>query len=201
MGNVVREVAQPVSEYEPMKIYYDFEFLEDGKTIDTISIGMLREDGKEYYAVNAGVVWLRVWRHEWLRANVIPHLPTYESQLMGQPYRALDRTHPEVKPKAQIAEEVSEFFFDTAKLSGEVELWGWYSAYDHVALAQLFGPMIDRPMFMPMYTNDIRQEFQRLGNPAHNMPEANHNALADAHYHKKLHEFIMNYEKELNAKG
>ena len=32
-------------------IDYDFEFLEDGSTIEPISIGMVCEDGREYYAV------------------------------------------------------------------------------------------------------------------------------------------------------
>ena len=33
-----------------MKIFFDTEFIEDGKTIDLISIGMVREDGETYYA-------------------------------------------------------------------------------------------------------------------------------------------------------
>lgn len=34
-----------------MRIYYDCEFLEDGNTIDLISMGMVAEDGRELYAV------------------------------------------------------------------------------------------------------------------------------------------------------
>jgi hypothetical protein len=33
-------------------IDYDLEFLEDGRTIELISIGMVCDDGREYYAVN-----------------------------------------------------------------------------------------------------------------------------------------------------
>lgn len=37
-----------------MTIYcYDTEFLEDGSTIELISIGIVCEDGREYYAVNS----------------------------------------------------------------------------------------------------------------------------------------------------
>ena len=36
-----------------MRIFYDTEFLDDGKTIDLISIGMVAEDGRELYAVSS----------------------------------------------------------------------------------------------------------------------------------------------------
>jgi hypothetical protein len=35
-----------------VKYFYDCEFLEDGKTIDFISIGIVAEDGREFYAVS-----------------------------------------------------------------------------------------------------------------------------------------------------
>src|SRR5690606_14816131 len=58
-----------------VKIYYDTEFLEDGETIELISIGMVAEDGRELYAVNADMPFRRVIRHDWLRENVVPSLP------------------------------------------------------------------------------------------------------------------------------
>ncbi|NJN11668.1 MAG: 3'-5' exoribonuclease [Richelia sp. RM1_1_1] len=35
-----------------MKYFFDTEFIEDGNTIDLISIGIISEDGREYYAIN-----------------------------------------------------------------------------------------------------------------------------------------------------
>lgn len=177
-----------------MRVYYDFEFLEDGRTLDPISLGMLRADGEEYYAVNADVDWESVLNHPWLPGNVVPHLPVLDGI-------HLDRKHPDVKPRSQIAQEVHDFLLDAITVEcgdivDEIELWSWYASYDFVALAQLFGPLMDRPFFMPMYTNDIRQEFQRFGNPRHNVPNGDHNALADAHYHKKLHDFILQIERD-----
>ena len=32
---------------DKMRVFYDFEFLEDYHTIDPISVGMVREDGRE----------------------------------------------------------------------------------------------------------------------------------------------------------
>jgi 3' exoribonuclease, RNase T-like len=43
-----------------VKIFYDTEFIEDGRTIDLISIGMVAEDGREYYAVNRDMIVRRL---------------------------------------------------------------------------------------------------------------------------------------------
>jgi hypothetical protein len=59
--------------------WYDTEFLEDGRTIDLISIGIVAEDGREYYAVSdettRGKLNRRIRKHDWLMANVVPSLP------------------------------------------------------------------------------------------------------------------------------
>lgn len=55
---------------------YDTEFLDDGSTIDLISIGIVCEDGREYYAVNSDMPRERISRDDWLCQNVVPHLPS-----------------------------------------------------------------------------------------------------------------------------
>src|SRR6185437_634123 len=50
------------------------------------------------------------------------------------------------EPRAQIAREVAEFITSVPN----PQLWAWYAAYEHVALAQLFGRMIDLPDGIPM---------------------------------------------------
>lgn len=171
-----------------MKVFYDCEFLENGQTIKLISIGMIREDGREYYAVNAGMPWYEVLNHDWLALNVLPHLP---NKMYASGDRGLNFDDPRVKSPSQIAREVRTFL-QTA--GPDLELWAWYGAYDHVALCQLWGRMIDLPPGIPMWTNDIRQEFERLGNPIG--PEEGqgaHNALADARHNKVMYEFIHEY--------
>ena len=160
-----------------MDIDYDTEFLEDGKTIELISIGMVREDGAEYYAVAEDAPWDRILQHQWLCENVLPSLPGVGAGW----YWHIDTTHKAVKPKAKIAEEVAAFLLE----KGKPELWAWYGAYDHVALCQLWGRMIDLPEGVPMWTNDIRQEAHRLGNPRlPEQPAGAHNALMDARHNR-----------------
>jgi hypothetical protein len=35
-----------------VRFFYDCEFIEDGTTIDLVSIGVVGEDGREFYAVS-----------------------------------------------------------------------------------------------------------------------------------------------------
>ena len=35
-----------------MKYFYDTEFIDNGRTIELISIGVAAEDGREYYAIS-----------------------------------------------------------------------------------------------------------------------------------------------------
>ncbi|MEU3289927.1 hypothetical protein [Streptomyces longwoodensis] len=175
------------------RIFYDTEFLENGRTIELISIALVTEDGREYYAVNADMPVDRILNHQWLKANVWPHLPLrgYKPgplmNALQESDGALDRTDTRVKPHWVIANEVREFIVATP----DPQLWAWYGAYDHVALAQLFGPMISLPDGIPMWTNDLRQECERLGNPE--LPEQSdgeHNALADARHNMVRAQFL-----------
>lgn len=185
-GSVMPESAQPRP--QKTKIFYDCEFIEDGHTVDLISIGMVDpRSGREYYAVNANAPWSRIRERSWLVENVLsslpayiplPHEPAYD--LIGGAW-SIDYADPAVKPHPQIAREVAAFILD----GPSPELWAWYGAYDHVVLCQLWGAMIDLPAGVPMWTNDIRQEQARLLYRDQDMPlqsDGLHNALEDARF-------------------
>lgn len=186
---------------EPTRYFYDTEFLENGSTIDLISIGIVAEDGREYYAVNekaeAGIsdnnLGKRITQHTWLMSNVVPHLPlrpdqpTITKHHNGYNYW-LDMDSPLIKPLRLIRNEIRAF------LTGEPELWAYYAAYDHVALMQLWGPMIRKPSHLPMWTNDIQQHLHQLG-VTHDalppQPDNAHHALADARWVKQAWEKLQ----------
>ena len=140
-----------------MRVWFDTEFIEDGKTIELISIGAVREDGAEFYAESADCDLNRA--SDWVKQNVFPSLRGGSARL----------------PRLTIARHMREF-------AGEKpEFWGYYAAYDWVVLCQLFGTMMDLPKGWPMFCRDIKQECNRLGNPS--LPvqgKSEHNALADA---------------------
>ncbi len=147
-----------------MRYFYDTEFIEDGSTIELVSIGIVAEDGREFYAVSTEFDASRA--NEWVRENVLHKLP-----------RA---SHPAWKPLRQIREEAHAFL--TAG-HGTPELWAWVGAYDHVVFAQLWGDMAGLPKDLPRYTRELKQYWQMAGRPRlPKVPDGNHDALVDARH-------------------
>jgi hypothetical protein len=184
-----------------MNLDYDLEFLEDGRTIELISIGIVADDGREYYAVNRDLTdWWRgrklrrrIRKHKWLMENVVPHLPKPAGDWNNHMPQSwlFDYANQAVKPRKQIADEVMDFI----RASGpDVRLWANYGAYDHVCLAQLWGRMIDLPEGVPMFTHDIQQERSRQGLAWDDLPKqqgAEHNALADARHNQTVRRWLI----------
>lgn len=177
-----------------MKYFYDTEFIEDGRTVDLISIGIVAEDGREYYAVNRDAPWKRIADHDWLRANVARYLPRiHGDRRLHVSYRrnplALDFDSPLMRDRMTIAREVVEFI--QPQKGKNTELWAYFGAYDHVVLCQLFGTMIQLPEGMPMFTHELMQLWETAGRP--DKPEqgvCQHNALEDARWNKTLYDMI-----------
>jgi hypothetical protein len=189
-------------------IDYDLEFLEDGRTIELISIGMVADDGREYYAVNSEAPWDRIKANDWLVRNVVPHLPitgrksldTYLASNPGRhPRPPLDLLGPDladsrVRPRQVIANEVRDFIQATDAVAPQ--LWADYGAYDHVALCQLWGTMMRLPLGVPMWTHDLQQEIERLGVDPAELPQQTagfHNALADARHNQTVRRWLAQH--------
>jgi hypothetical protein len=169
-----------------VRVAYDTEFYERGSrsAIEFISIGMVREDGEEYYAINASATWWAIYKDEWLRANVLVHLPgKVKSFGNGGGTFEPDESSGLFLPPAQIAQEVANFcYMSYGQSRDSIELWAYYADYDHVVLSQLFGRMIDLPDHMPMYTNDLKQAARMLGQDLPEQESGEHNALEDARW-------------------
>lgn len=185
-----------------MKYTYDCEFIEDGRTIDLISIGMVNMDtGAEFYAVSEEFDTRAVAKHNWLMDNVmtsIEHDQFIVTVAEGFPVvRDIYVTDPARMPRWQIAQGILDFI----GTDNNAELWAWYGAYDHVALAQLFGPMVHLPPKVPMFTNDIKTLVKRAGNPRlPEQPAGNHNALEDARWNVVRYNYLMEILNGKNTK-
>jgi hypothetical protein len=146
-----------------VRYFYDTEFIEDGRTIELISIGVVAEDGREYYAVSTEFDPERAG--SWVRANVLPKLPPPSSPLW--------------RSRTQIRSDLEEFFGVDG--SEPIELWAWVGAYDHVALCQLWGTMPALPQPIPRFTRELRQLWEERGSPRMPpRPRDAHDALVDA---------------------
>lgn len=178
-----------------MKYFIDSEFSEDGRTIDLISLAIIREDGREFYAESSDVIVGTV--NPWVRENVIPQLWSRQPEKSEFNLWSRDGGIGGLLNRKAIASLALGF---VAESSEKPEFWGYYSAYDWVVFCQLFGAMIDLPKGWPMFCRDIIQECKRLGNPA--LPpqgKGEHHALLDARWNAKAHAFLKNLEWEQQA--
>jgi hypothetical protein len=178
---------------------YDLEFIEyrtgwlrKRYTIDLISIALVSDDGRTYYAVNRDMPVRRFRKHKWLMENVVPSLPKGHGDRRNHVPKSwlFDYADPVVKPQTQIAREVAAFIQTT----NDVALWANYGAYDHVRLCWLWGLMVDLPPGVPMFTNDIQQEARRQGLGWDELPKqesSEHNALADARHNQTVRRWLV----------
>lgn len=151
-----------------MRIWFDTEFIEDGKTIDLLSIGLVRADGQELYLENLNADYSRA--SPWVRDNVIKHLDPAKHGVARDEMRF----------------KVIEF------VGAKPEFWAYYADYDWVALCQIYGTMMQLPASWPMYCRDVKQLCDDLGNPElPPMSEVEHHALADAKWTKQAWEFLQ----------
>ncbi|MBE1471262.1 hypothetical protein H4W33_010336 [Kibdelosporangium phytohabitans] len=133
-------------------------------TIDLVSIGVVAEDGREFYAVSTEFDPAKAG--QWVRENVLDKLPAPADKAW--------------RDRATIREDLMAFLSPRGE---SVELWAWFAAYDHVALAQLWGAMPALPRQLPRFTRDLRQRWEDVGKPQlPNPPTDAHDALADARH-------------------
>lgn len=162
-----------------MRYFFDTEFIEDGLTIDLVSIGVVDETGREFYAVSTEFDPAKAG--PWVRAHVLSKLPSPGDRAWQN--------------RATIRERLLAFLLEPDR---EVELWAWYAAYDHVALAQLWGSMPDLPKEIPRFTRELRQRWADVGRPPLPKAPANaHDALADARHNLARWKVMEQRRKEV----
>lgn len=155
-----------------MKYFFDTEFIDTGRFIDLISIGIVAEDGRTYYAESS--MYNELNACPWVKKNVL-------SLLTGPG-----------KMKSVIAEEILAF----VKQESSPEFWAYYADYDWVNMCQIFGNMMNLRSDWPHVCMDVKQLAIMCGNPK--LPEQQtvaHHALNDALWTKEAYEFLKDYIK------
>jgi len=189
-----------------MRYWMDTEFIDDGYTIDLISIGIVAEDGRELYMQSPD--FDESHASEWLQQHVFPYLipcPHLPPQLQLLLHRGGQCTFEEPekgiagaqadcpwRTREEMKREILSFMDSLAY--GTPELWGWCCAYDFVAFCQLFGTMMDMPQGYPHYMRDFQQVLDERGITDDQLPEQAeglHHALADAKHLKRLWGYIV----------
>lgn len=163
-----------------MRYFLDSEFVEDGKTIDLISIGLVCEDGRAFYCISKEFDFLRAWNDVWIRENVLR--PIYqESDSCRDDFnleRAVDVIRRVGRSRAEIAEAIYQFLAYEAISDGYKEatkcsedcyaeclFWTPFGSHEWVAFLQLLGSPDNLPEDLPTYCQNIKQLRMSLGNP------------------------------------
>lgn len=161
-----------------MKYFLDTEFVEDGHTIDLISIGIVAEDGRTFYAISLNYDLIKARRHPFVSEFVLPHV-----------YRGGAGIH---RTRHEIARGVRDFI--TAHGPEIPEIWADYAAYDWIAFCQLWGTMLDLPEGFPMFCRDVQQlrdQVPEVVFPNRDNDPNLHHALLDAQDCKTRHDLCL----------
>lgn len=169
--------------------HYDFEFHDTGSVITPISVGLVSDDGsRTYYAGFSDVDLSSARRQAWLVENVFAKLPSIGDKRSWGVFW---------KPREQVAKEILGLLGIVRGVAtrGTPELWGDHVAYDHVALCQLYGPMIALPSGMPMFSMDLQQLIVMHGRRRSELPKQDpdlkHHALEDALHQRRCYRWLL----------
>jgi hypothetical protein len=169
------------------RVYLDCEFIPaEPHTRGLVSIGLTDDDGNDYYAVNADQNW-DAYKIPWMRENVWPYLP--HRAAAGEP-GVLDLTHPDVKPIAQIREDIKAYFGQHRR---PAHLYAWYGGQDIARLHSLWdNDWSAMPGDIPRWFHELQSLAHQAGDPQLPVQDSGeHHALADAKYNRQLHEFLI----------
>lgn len=167
-----------------MRYFLDTEFAERPCSIDLISVAIVAEDGREFYAESTDFRYDMA--NEWVLANVIPQLWSRQSDKSEFNSWTRDGGQGGLMGREQIGRHIRNWIGED-----KPEFWGYYADYDWVVFCWLFGAMTDLPKNFPVYCRDIKQLCDSLGNPR--LPpsgKGEHHALADARWNKTAFEFL-----------
>jgi len=185
-----------------MKYFFDTEFHEYKKngtnTIELISIGIVAEDGREFYAVNFNFDFDAAWDNQWLRDNVLSTIFPLRSEDKGSRGYLQQALTEGADNSEDIARKIIEFVGEDA----HPEFYAYYADYDWVVFCWLFGRMIDLPKGFPMYCRDLKQTLDETAvraqcrvekikaDPDYPKQDNEHNALDDARWNFALYRFL-----------
>lgn len=180
------------------RLFFDTEFTGLTKETQLISIGIIDEDCRTFYAELNDYDTELIARNKWMQENVIDNL------IFNNEFEIFKKENGNISMKntrKEVSDELIKWIGDE-----EVEFISDCNSYDHVLLVDLItcgGSALDMPRNISPYCHDINQDiarFYRVDNvKAFNMnreeivdstSDKKHNALKDAIDIKNIYEMI-----------
>ena len=176
------------------KIYIDTEFVEGEKSdkhyLELISVGLVKEDGTEYYGISNEFDFNYAWDLKdsksqafWIRENVLKsialeldsrHILNPSDEVIEINTRIFNERWQEdielIKSNLQrdlelyglTRKQMAKDIIDFTKEDQEVKCVGYYSSYDWVVLCSIFGRMLDLPNNFNWVCLDIVSKYNIL---------------------------------------
>lgn len=187
-----------------MKIFFDTEFSGLRKDTELISIGLISEDGREFYAEISDIDTKNV--DKWVYDNVLMNTVEF-----GNAY-VLDICENENNYYVGTKLDVSNYLREWLMQFDDVELVSDVCHYDMVLFIDLFGTAFDLPTNVGASCHDINQDIARIYNMTEkeafdysreklleghniNIGGEKHNSMYDARVIQKLYELLLEEEK------
>lgn len=138
-----------------MKIFFDTEFTGLHKDTTLISIGMVAENGKKFYAESTD--YCSVQCNDWIQDNVLSHTILQGNEEMAKELGEDANTTVVIGCSENIRHEVSEWMsqFEYVEFVSDV------CHYDFVLLIDIFGIAFDLPKQVCPACYDINQDIAR----------------------------------------
>lgn len=176
-----------------MRYFFDTEFNENVRPIDLISIGIVREDEKEWYGVNINYSHYQAYTeardpaeqypilnscNDWVKANVLP--------IIFQPNGPENAFCATVGPENLLRDRLVDF----VGMDPYPEFWAYYGSYDWFLLTRMFKSFENMPSKWPQTHYDLHQYAKHVGMQRGLPPKFQpvHNALVDARWTKHAFE-------------
>lgn len=178
-----------------MNIYFDTEFTGLHKDTTLISLGMVSEDGKKFYAEFTD--YDRTQVEDWIKENVINNL--WIEKIMSAGYTQYKLNYSIARGNKTL---IKLSLIDWLKQFDKVELFSDCSHYDMVLFVDIFGTAFDLPKNVCPVCYDINQDIAKVldisGSEAFNISREEfscingnkHNSLYDAEVIKACYEKI-----------
>jgi hypothetical protein len=145
----------------------EFEVANNGRPTALISIGVVSEEGKAYYAENEN--WDSRGANDFVKEHVVPNLWGGTA----------------LKPLSRIRHDLMMF----TQNDDEAQFWGYYAAYDWVFMCMLFGGFFELPSNWRKVVYELDQWMAMWGIPRDRWPEqqgTEHHALNDAAWNQEV---------------
>ena len=187
-----------------IKVYFDCEFTGLTKNCDLISIGLVSETGKGFYAEFTDYDKSKISDIDWMNSNVINNLFLNDNE---EDFGVItkDKSY-SIFFKRDITYWIKETlieWFKTLKKSelkeNEIQLYSDCSHFDFVLFLSLFGSALELPEFISPVCHDINLDIaNHLNIPESKAFDINRNRLADSFSFRDR--LVENLKEVLNLK-